>query len=272
VSWLGGALKQPLAHFALLGIAVFLVDHLLSPEHEVIDISPATRREVATRLEQSLGRPPTEGELWRGLEEWIDTELLFREAIALGLDENDAVIRDHLARKLEHIVKQRSILAPPSEAELLAQFEAAPERYTGPETFDLTHVFIQSSATPATHRQRVDDALAELAAGAEPRSVGDHFPRGPKFTRMMKSQLEQIFQTKLSEALEAEHIGTWQAHSSRRGTHLVRLDAIFDGTRDFDSLRPALTEDIQEEKKQAALQSYLGELRKKHAIDSKTRP
>ncbi len=267
MTWLRGAAKQPLVQFALLGTAVFLVDHWRSSEAETIEISAATRHEVAKGLERSLARPPTPQELERGVEEWLDTELLFREALALGLDDNDAVIREHLARKLEHIIKQRSILAPPSEAELLAQLEAAPERYRGPETFTLTHVFIRRSVDPKAHRQRVDEALAKLAAGAEPRSVGDHFPRGPTFTRMMKPQLEHIFQTRLSEALKAEHVGTWQALNSARGTHLVRLDGVFDGRRDLESLKPALTEDIQEKKKQAALQRYLAELRKKHAIE-----
>ena len=272
MSWLRGALKQPLAHFALLGLTVFLVDFWLRPEPEAIDISPAARREVVTRLEQSLSRPATEGELQRGLDEWMNTELLFREAVALGLDENDAVIREHLARKLEHIVKQRSILAPPSEAELLAQFEAAPERYTGPKTFDLTHVFVRNAAAPAAHQKRVDEALARLAAGAKPETVGDHFPRGPKFTGMMQAQLEQIFETELSAALDPKHTKSWQALPSRRGTHLIRLDAASDGKRDFQSLRPALTEDVQEKKKQAALHSYLLKLRKKYAIDSEARP
>ena len=141
-----GALRQPLPYFLLLGAAVFGVDSWLQNRRAGISVSDEVRREVAAQLEQSSSRPPSQEELRRGLQEWTDNELLSREAAELGLDQNDSVIREHLAQKLRYIVLERTVLPEPSEAELKAELEARPARYRGPVSFDLTHVFISRSA------------------------------------------------------------------------------------------------------------------------------
>lgn len=265
---LPGALKQPLPYFVLLGTLVFLVDAGLRATPNSIDVSPEVRREVRARLEQTLSRPATPAELERGLAEWVDSELLFREATKLGLDQNDSVIHEHLAQKLKHIVQERTVLPEPTEAELRAELSAKPERYTGPVTFDVTHVFISRSASGAKFAARVQEALAQLARGAEPRSVGDHFPRGPQFRGLTRLQYEPIFQANLGAVLRAERMGIWQTLESARGAHLLRLDAVSDGKPSFEALRPALRADVLELKKQARLAAYLKELRKKYALDA----
>jgi len=267
---LAGALKQPLPYFVLLGTLVFLVDAGFSATPNSIDVSPEVRHEVRARLEQTLSRPPTPAELEQGLEQWVDSELLFREATKLGLDQNDSVIHDHLAQKLRHIVQERTVLPEPSESELREALKAKPERYMGPVTFDVTHVFISRSASGAKFEPRVQETLAQLARGAEPRSVGDHFPRGPEFRGLTRLQFEQIFGANLSAVLRADRIGAWQMLESARGAHLLRLDAVSDGKPNFEALRPALRADVQEMKKQARVAAYLKELRKKYALDAPT--
>lgn len=267
VNALGGLLKQPLPYFVLLGAMVFIVDLALRGRSES-DSSPLDATgEVRARLEQRLARPPTNAELARGLEEWLDTELLFREAMALGLDQNDSVIREHLAQKLEHIVRERSVPPPASEAELEARLAAEPSRYTAPETFDIAHAFVLEATNPQTFEARVDAALAQLTAGDEPEEVGDHFPRGPKFAGMTRPQLESILKTGLAEALQPSRRGQWQVVKSARGAHLIRLDAVHSGKPDFRALRPALEADVLEQKKQAALRAYLEGLRQKYQLD-----
>jgi hypothetical protein len=270
VNWLRAALKQPLSYFMLLGAAVFIVDLGLRSRADEVLVSAAVRDEVAAELERALKRPPSDEELTRGVEEWTDTELLFREAEALGLAQNDAVIRAHLASKLQHIVRKRSIVAEPSEAELSARFDAERVRYTAPDAFDAVHVFVLKLPTATDHEERVEEILARLRAGVEIRSVGDHFPRGPTFSRLTRLQLEQAMGVNLSASLGPEQVGVWQLLTGQRGTHLFRLDAVHSGQPTLESARKALIADIQEEKKQQALREFTKELRKKYGIASGT--
>jgi hypothetical protein len=265
------ALRQPLLHFVLLGALVFIVDAQLSRSSQQIEVTQAIRNEVAALLQQSLSRRATEEELQRGLEEWLDTEVLFREALSLGLEENDAVIRAHLARKLQLVVRERTVLDDPTQAELSQQLESNRQRYTAALSFDVTHVFLltQPGATSGDKGDpaRVDDALARLRAGADPKTAGDHFPRGPVFTRLTQPQLEQIVGAKLSSVLAPEQRGNWQAIAGTRGTHLLRLDALHDGSPNLEALRPTLTADVQEKQKQERLHEFTAQLRKRYEIE-----
>lgn len=266
MSWFRAATRQPLVYFVLLGAALFVVDAALRRSTNEVVVSPAVRDEVTTQLEQTLKRPPSDEELQRELELWVDAELLFREAEALGLAQNDGVIRAHLARKLEFVVRERTIAPVPSEAELRARFDADRARYQTVDTFDVAHVFLLKRSSPEEQQRRVDEALAQLASGAPLRSVGDHFPRGPVFARLSRLQLEQAIGAPLAALLEPDRLHQWQTVTSPRGTHLLRLDAVHSGAPNFEAARAALTADLQEEQKERAVREFTRELRKKYRV------
>lgn len=260
------ALRQPLLYFALLGALVFGLDYGLTRRADSVVVTPEVQEEVRLQLEQSLQRPPSDSEVTRATDEWVDLELLHREAEKLGLQHNDAVVRAHLARKLELIVRERSIVAEPSEAEVRAEFEANRDRYTGPETFDVTHAFVLQPRNQPPDPERVEQVLELLRAGADPRTAGDHFPRGPRFSRITRPRLEQIIGAELSPLLEPNKTSQWQRVEGHRGVHLIRLEAIHSGEPDLPNVRPALVAAIVDRKKQAAVQEFVRELRRKYRV------
>jgi len=85
---------------------------------------------------------------------------------------------------------------------------------------------------------------------------------------MTRPQFEQIFQTSFAGVLAPSRLGAWQRIDSARGAHLIRLDAVSDGKPVFEALRSALAADVQARKKQASVDAYLAELRKKYSIDA----
>lgn len=268
MSLIRSALKQPVLHFALVGAALFGVDALLRDASEPPRITPVVRSEVTAQLQQTLNRTPSELELRQGLDDWLDTELLYHEATELGLERNDAVIRAHLASKLRHIVRERSVLDEPTKAELEAQLESNRAHYTTADTFELTHAFVLQLSSPVEHQARVEEVLTELRAGTDPRSVGDHFPRGPKFSGVTQLQMEQILGAKLAHALPKGRLAKWQAVAGSRGTHFIRLDAIVSGEPRLEVVRKAVVADVQERKKEAAARLFTQELREKYRVES----
>lgn len=270
VSRLRGLLAQPLLHFAVLGTAVFLLDAGLRSESHPPIIPEVARHEVAAALEQTLGRPASAQELTQGLQDWIDTELLYREALNLGLQDNDEVVRSHLARKLRHLIRERTVPDEPTRAELEAQLESHRAQYVVPDRYTLTSVFLNrgSSSSEAQHQQRVSNVLERLREGAEPAQLGDHFPRGPHFESLPRSYLEQVFGAPLQGVLEPSRVNTWQPVSVPRGTHLLFLEALTSGEPRVDTARSALAADLHERKKDAALREYLEELRIKYDAPS----
>lgn len=260
--------REPLLYFLLVGTGVFLVDARLRREHESVRVSPDVSRDVAARLTSDLARPPTPAELASGIESWLATERLYREAKALGLDENDAIVRDQLARKLRIIVKQRTIVPTATEAELRAAFERNRARYVSAPTFEVTHAFVARAASSEPLEKRAERALSRLAAGDAPETVSDHFPRGPKFPPLPQYQLEEVLGVKLAATLDPKSPGVWRVALGPRGAHLLRLDAYHDGTSDFEAVRDALVRDVEEQKREAAVAAFLAELEEKYPLES----
>ncbi len=260
------ALRQPLPYFVLAGAIVFLVDTWLRQRDTVIQITGGVRREVAAEFEAQLGRPPSDEEQQKALQNWVTTELLFREAERLGLENNDAVIRAHLANKLRQLIRERTITAPPTEAELRAELDAHPERYAKSDTFNVSHAFVNRKLAPDTFEARAAVAWKELNEGNALGTVGDHFPRGPSFEGMSQPQLEAILHVELGRVLKRDQVGKWHRLSSPRGAHFVRLDAVISGKPTLESARAALVEDREASKRDAAVRQYVEELEKEYRV------
>ncbi len=260
-------LKQPIIYFALAGGAVFGVDSALRSGAESIQVTDTVRKEVAAQLEQSLLRPPTAEELQQGIGDWVNTELLYREAEALGLQHNDSVIRAHLARKLELLVRDRSVVDQPTEAEIEAELANSGDRFSGPETFDVTHAFVLQPKNKPPEPARIDGVLTLLRAGADPLTAGDHFPRGPKFTRIPRARLEQIVGAPLSDLLRRDKLNQWQTVTGSRGIHFIRLDAVHGGEATVESARQGLIGEIVEKRKGEAARQFVADLREKYTVE-----
>lgn len=258
--------RQPVLYFTLAGVVIFLVDAWARREEDVVAVTADVRREVAADLSTRFMREPNDAEIEQGVQAWVETELLFREANALGLAENDAVIRDHLANKLRTMATRRNIVETPTDDELRAELSAHPERYVKPDTYDVSHVFINRSIAPDTFEVRVQQALEQLEAGADFRSMGDHFPRGHEFSALTQFMLEASLGVKLGNSLKPEQQGKWRRVSGSRGAHLVRLNAITSGQPTLENSREALIERLQAQAQRDVARQYIDGLREKFTI------
>ncbi|HEV8199314.1 MAG TPA: hypothetical protein VGS03_04775 [Candidatus Polarisedimenticolia bacterium] len=99
-------LREPLVHFLLLGALLFGVHALISGEAPRRDVVVVTRGRIDGLVAQfaaTHGRPPDTAERSGLIQDWVREEILCREAVALGLDREDAVIRDRLRQKMEFV-------------------------------------------------------------------------------------------------------------------------------------------------------------------------
>lgn len=247
-SW-KAVVREPLVHFIVLGIVLFALDAWRSPEEPaepaprpapaaptpppvpspndavrvrsiVID-AEATKR-IAEQATRRLGRAPTAAELAEETERWIDVEVLFREAVARGLDRDDPVIHARVAERMSYVLEQAAIVPEPSEAELRAWFDAHRELWGAPDRIDFTHVYV--AGTDASATARIDELATALAAGASPDAMGDRFSGGRKYRGRKLADLAQAFGDEFVVGLAAQAPATWVRRRSRHGLHLVRVD------------------------------------------------
>ena len=94
--------REPLLHFLLLGALLFVLHRAwqgLQPSDRLIVITPALHADLERELAVELGRAPDAAELAAALETWKSEEVLFREGVRLGLDDDDPLVRRRSARR-----------------------------------------------------------------------------------------------------------------------------------------------------------------------------
>ncbi len=125
-------LREPLLHFLLLGALLFALDAWLRPAPiadsggEIV-VSEGRIRNLAQGFRRTWQRPPTRAELDGLIQDYIREEVLYREAVALGLDQDDTVIRRRLRQKMEFVSDDAAALETPSDQDL-ADLARCPSR------------------------------------------------------------------------------------------------------------------------------------------------
>jgi hypothetical protein len=117
-------IREPLLHFMLIGGAFFFAWHLLSasepgPGRDIV-VSASLVEALASNFQKTWSRPPTAAELRGLVDDEIADEVYYREAIAMGIDREDQVIRRRLRQKMEFMSDSISDVAQPTQAQLEA--------------------------------------------------------------------------------------------------------------------------------------------------------
>lgn len=230
--------SEPLFQFVVLGLAIFAVyafasERLSTNETATIRMTPSDVELLSATFERQWQRPPTEGELTNLVKARVREEVLYREALAVGLDQNDMVVRRRMVQKMEMLSEDLALLADPTDTELSAFFDEHKEDYRIPPELSFSHVYFNLD-------RRGDDAevdahrlLAELRTQSPPPvrapERGDRFMLGYDFNRLSSPQVAREFGQPFADALTELEPG-WQGPVlSGYGLHLVYLETRIDG-------------------------------------------
>ena len=127
--------REPLVHFVALGFALYVAltwgGTPPDPTSRVISIGASEREQIAESFALSMGRSPTDAELDNAIDAFVREEVLYREALRLGLDEGDAIVRRRMVSKMDLSASLAAETAEPSDAILRAFLEENAERYAG---------------------------------------------------------------------------------------------------------------------------------------------
>ena len=162
-------LRQPLLQFTVIGAVIFGVYSLVSHG----ETAPTEIRVGATELrwlhdvwQGQFGRPPSPEELRAAVKSYEDEEMRYREALALGLDRDDTIVRRRLAQKYDFLLGSQVSDATPTEAQLRAVYDKAHGRYVGPPATRFCQVYFGQGAEGF---RRARAAVADLP----PQALGD---------------------------------------------------------------------------------------------------
>ena len=243
-------LREPLLHFLLLGTALFLGWHFLQPPRTAeaaakeIRLSFGEITQLALLFQARWNREPTAAELADLVEDRVQEEILYREAVAMGLDKDDTIIKRRLAQKMQFLAEDVAAAREPATAELRAWFEPNAQQFALPARYSFRHVYFSPDRRGTVAREQAAAALAKLAGEPEDStlaaSLGDPFMFQDYYRERAPDFLGKEFGPQFALGIANLAPGSWQGPlESGLGWHLVFVDTVVPGrVPDFEEVIP----------------------------------
>jgi hypothetical protein len=224
--WAGRLVREPLVHFLLLGGLLFGAYYAFNDTPQISDsnrivLDEAQVASLAASFQRTWLRLPTHAELVGLVQDRIKEEILYREALALGLDRDDQVVRRRLRQKMEFLSTDLTEPEPPSEAALQAYLDTHSDRFRTTERLSFTQVYLKGD-----DRERATALLRRLAghppSQLELDQLGDASLLPASLQLADRPETGRVFGKGFAEALSAAPLGRWSGpYASPYGQHLV---------------------------------------------------
>jgi len=267
-------LREPLLHFLVLGALLFGLYGWMQPVASdgigEVTVSAGQVEHLAIAFSRVWQRPPTPAELKGLVDDYVKEEILGREAIALGLDRNDTVIRRRLRQKMELMAGELEVAEEPSEAELDAYLRAHPDGFREDSRTSFRHVFLREDRGD---RLEADAAellvkLREMGPEADASSLGDSLLLPDEFTLEPRSGVAAQFGSAFAQSLERVPVGGWAGPlRSAYGLHLVLVtERVGAKLPALDDVRDAVRRELLARRRERANRECLDGLLKKYHV------
>jgi len=273
-------IREPLLHLFVLGLAVFGLHAALNRGPEpaqddphLVEVSSADIEWFRTMWKKRMGREPTLQDLRAQVNQLIRETILEREAVEMGLNKDDVVVRRRLAQKMEFLFKDLSALAQPSDEDLRRYLEENRGQYETPMQVTFTQVFFN------TDKRGAEDAEQAVKAFLESVEAGDGNPSAAHQlgdASMLPShcgkcdarEIQGRFGIEFSETVRTLSPGSWHGPvMSGYGVHAVYVQERSDPRLpDLDEIKERLEADWIGEKQRVIAKKAYQELRSQYRV------
>ena len=270
-------LREPLLHFMLIGAAIYLLygvfaEPVPEADDKTIVVSAGEIKWMRSSWQQRWNRPPTPEEFDGLIQQYIRETVLYREALTMGLNQHDQVIRRRLAQKLEYLAKDLVTLTPPTEEELQAYFAEHQDRYQLPALYTFTQVFIDPDKRGDATLTEAEAIKATLIARGDaiedPGALGDNFMLQNYYPEKDPIEIQKNFGSGFTESLVALPVGQWHGPVlSGYGVHLVYVGHVTEPPAPvFAELRERVTGDWKIDKGEELNELFYANLRDQYTV------
>jgi hypothetical protein len=274
VTRLQSFLKEPLLHFLAIGAGLFLWFHFSggsgAGENRIV-ITTGQIERLAASYTEAWRRPPTEAELKGLIDDWVREEISVREAIAAGLDRDDAAIRLRLRQKLEFLAEAAADAAPPTDAQLQTWLEENADTFRSEPRVAFRQVFVSRERRGATAEADAAAILARLnATGPEAgiEDVGDATLLPQEMPLASLRDVDRVFGASFGATVSTLTPGAWAGPlESDYGLHLVLvLERVGGAVPELAAVRPSVEREFLEQQRKRQLAALYEGLLAKYEV------
>lgn len=271
-------LREPLVHFLLLGGLLFAAyarwggGTKSGDTANQIVVSVAQEKQMVAAFKRVWQRPPTRDELAGLVNDFVRDEVYVREALKLGLDQDDTVIRQRLRQKMEFLGDDTFKPPTPTDAELEKFLKDNAAWFSQDAEYTFRHVFFDTIRRGDAAKADALAALADLRAPGnevDPNSLGDRFGMGQEFQSATATSVARMFGDDFVKQLRSLKPGSWLGPiASTSGLHLVKLESVKEGRLPaLAEVRDAVKSEWLDRKRTEANEAFYQSLRKKYAVE-----
>jgi len=225
-SWL----REPLVHFLIAGFAVFAFlawrGEPVDPSGRTIEIDEAKLQQLAERFVQTWRRPPSATEIDGLIRDYIKEEVYYREALRLGLESDDSIIRQRLRSKMEYLAKAQAENVVVDDGVLQQWLDTYPNRYANGARYSFDQIYLRDPADAASVQAvlvQQTDWRSLSAPISLPQSVSD------ADSKQIARDFGEGFAAALSQ-IKADNLWVGPI-ASGFGQHLVRMRTLSAGKK-----------------------------------------
>ena len=270
-------LREPLLHFMFIGAVIYLLygvfaEPVPEADDKTIVVSAGEIEWMQTAWQKRWNRPPTATEFDGLIQQYIKETVLYREALTMGLNQHDQVIRRRLAQKLEFLARDLVALTPPTEEELQAYFDEHRDRYQEPARYTFTQVFIDPDKRGDATLDDAEAIKAKLVAQGDaiedPGALGDDFMLQNWYPEKDPIEIQKLFGSGFAESLLDLSPGQWHGPVlSGYGVHLVYVSNVSEPPAPvFAELRERVVQDWETERGEELNEKFYANLREQYTV------
>jgi hypothetical protein len=272
-----GLWREPLLHFLVLGALIFGLygwvggaSTAANAPHRIVVAAP-TLGALSKDWQRQWGRSPTAAELQTLVDQYVHDEVFYQEALALGLAQNDLIVRQRLIQKMEFLAEDLSALREPTDEVLQAYLDDHGDRYTVPGRVSFSQVYFSQSLRGVGTEAEARALLGELRVNprlGQSQTLGDRSMLPASFTLASAQAIASVFGEPFAKALTGLTETGWQGpFPSAYGTHLVNVAQLEPGhPATLDEVRGDVRLDWLRDQRQQQDERFYAELRHRYTV------
>jgi len=272
--WLTRTLREPLLHFLVLGALIFSLYFWVngasaatrSPDQ--IEISAPTLTSLKANWQRQWGQSPSPDGLQTLVDQYIRDEIFYREALALGLDQNDIIVRRRLIQKVEFLAEDISALQEPEDEVLQAYLDEHRDRYVIPGRVSFDQLYFSRERWGDGADEEAETVLQHIQANPDKWVAGDRSMLPQSLTLATFQEMAGVFGERFARNLFMLTTLGWHGpFHSAYGAHLVNVTEIEPGhAASLAEVRNDVRLDWLRDQKQRQDEQFYQALRERYTV------
>jgi hypothetical protein len=269
--FLNSILSNPLFHFLLLALLIYVIYGFFGvkqntvPERTIL-VTPSTINWLEESWEKRWNRPPTEEEMEGLINQYVRDNILYREALNLGLDKDDVIIRRRLAQKFEFLTQDLIQVPELSDKEIEEYFDENIDKYKAPDLVTFYQIYFDPDKRGNNTLTDAENSKTRLNGLVNPTEkmgqFGDKFMLQAYYPQRSEVEVSKYFGPEFAKSVFNLEEGEWKGPVlSGYGTHLVYVDARIEAPEpDLEPVKELVIEDLMVEKRQEINDKFFEDL------------